>query len=197
MKKTLLLISALALGNAALAKLPAPSEEAKAKAAEAAKPAGDAKAEPTKAPAAAPAATTAPSAEPTKAPAAPTAAPAKVLKVGLVTDVGKVDDKSFNESAWNGAKKGAADVKGDLSGIAMPGDSKPPFVQRAKDIGVAYTPDRFPIVFWDVFGEQGHPVRATVSEMGPLLLSRMLDLNDVQEGVLNVAFRVAELMRGA
>ena len=86
----------------------------------------------------------------------------------------------------------AADVKGDLSGIAMAGDSKPPFVQRAKDIGVPYTPDRFPIVFWDVFGEQGHPVRATVSEMGPLLMARLLELNDTQEGVLNIVFRVAD-----
>jgi DNA helicase HerA-like ATPase len=86
----------------------------------------------------------------------------------------------------------AADVKGDLSGIAMPGDSKPPFVQRAKDIGVNYVPDRFPVVFWDVFGEQGHPVRATISEMGPLLMARLLELNDVQEGVLNVTFRVAD-----
>ena len=86
----------------------------------------------------------------------------------------------------------AADVKGDLSGIAMPGDSKPPFVQRAKDIGLTYTPDRFPVVFWDLFGEQGHPVRATLAEMGPLLVARLLELNDVQEGVLNIAFRVAD-----
>ena len=86
----------------------------------------------------------------------------------------------------------AADVKGDLSGIAMPGDSKPPFVQRAKDIGVEYAPDRFPIVFWDIFGEQGHPVRATISEMGPLLMARLLELNDTQEGVLNIAFRIAD-----
>ncbi len=86
----------------------------------------------------------------------------------------------------------AADVKGDLSGIAMPGDSKPPFVKRAQDIGVAYAPDRFPVVFWDVFGEQGHPVRATISEMGPLLMARLLDLNDTQEGVLNIVFRVAD-----
>ncbi len=86
----------------------------------------------------------------------------------------------------------AADVKGDLSGIAMPGDSKPPFVKRAADIGVAYTPDRFPVVFWDLFGEQGHPVRATLAEMGPLLVARLLELNDVQEGVLNIAFRVAD-----
>ena len=86
----------------------------------------------------------------------------------------------------------AADVKGDLAGIAMAGDSKPPFVQRAKDIGIAYTPDRFPVVFWDLFGEQGHPVRATISEMGPLLMARLLQLNDTQEGVLNIAFRVAD-----
>ncbi len=86
----------------------------------------------------------------------------------------------------------AADVKGDLSGIAMAGDAKPPFVQRAKDIGVEYTADRFPIVFWDVFGEQGHPVRATISEMGPLLVARLLELNDTQEGVLNIAFRIAD-----
>ena len=59
-------------------------------------------------------------------------------------------------------------------------------------MGLAFQPDQFSTVFWDVFGEQGHPVRATVTEMGPLLLSRMLDLNDVQEGVLNVAFRVAD-----
>ena len=59
-------------------------------------------------------------------------------------------------------------------------------------MGLTFQPDQFSTVFWDVFGEQGHPVRATVSEMGPLLLSRMLDLNDVQEGVLNIAFRVAD-----
>ena len=86
----------------------------------------------------------------------------------------------------------AADVKGDLSGIAMAGDSKAPFVQRAKDIGVDYTPDRFPIVFWDIFGDQGHPIRATISEMGPLLVARLLELNDTQEGVLNIAFRIAD-----
>ncbi|MFL5006194.1 MAG: helicase HerA-like domain-containing protein [Microvirga sp.] len=86
----------------------------------------------------------------------------------------------------------AADIKGDLSGVAVPGNAKPPFVQRAKDIGIEYVPDRFPAVFWDLFGEQGHRVRATVSEMGPLLLSRLLDLNETQEGVLNIAFRVAD-----
>src|SRR6266571_2537320 len=86
----------------------------------------------------------------------------------------------------------AADIKGDLSGISATGEAKDFIVKRANDMGLAFQPDRFSAVFWDVFGEQGHPVRATVTEMGPLLLSRMLDLNDVQEGVLNVAFRVAD-----
>src|SRR5919112_6496441 len=86
----------------------------------------------------------------------------------------------------------AADIKGDLSGVAMAGEGKEPFVKRAREIGVDYAPDRFPVVFWDLFGEQGHPIRATVSEMGPLLLSRLLELNDVQEGILNIAFRVAD-----
>lgn len=86
----------------------------------------------------------------------------------------------------------AADIKGDLSGLCQPGDGAPPFVKRAKEIGVDYVSDRFPTVFWDVFGEKGHPIRTTISEMGPLLLSRLLDLNDTQEGVLNIAFRVAD-----
>jgi DNA helicase HerA-like ATPase len=86
----------------------------------------------------------------------------------------------------------AADIKSDLSGIAAVGDAKEAFVKRAKDMGFDYQPDEYPVVFWDLFGEQGHPVRATISEMGPLLLSRLMDLNDVQEGVLNIAFRVAD-----
>jgi hypothetical protein len=86
----------------------------------------------------------------------------------------------------------AADIKGDLSGIAAVGEAKEALVARAKGMGFDYEPDEFPVVFWDVFGEQGHPVRATISEMGPLLLSRLLDLNEVQEGVLNIAFRVAD-----
>src|ERR1700761_8936734 len=86
----------------------------------------------------------------------------------------------------------AADIKGDLSGISQAGEAKDFLVERAKDMGLEFQPDQFSTIFWDVFGEQGHPVRATVTEMGPLLLSRMLDLNDVQEGVLNVAFRVAD-----
>ncbi|UGV27384.1 DUF853 family protein [Rhodopseudomonas boonkerdii] len=86
----------------------------------------------------------------------------------------------------------AADIKGDLSGIAEVGEGKDFILQRAKEMGLTFQPDQFSTIFWDVFGEQGHPVRATVSEMGPLLLARLLDLNDVQEGVLNVAFRVAD-----
>ncbi|MBP0109951.1 MULTISPECIES: helicase HerA-like domain-containing protein [Bradyrhizobium] len=86
----------------------------------------------------------------------------------------------------------AADIKGDLSGICQVGEPKDFIVKRATEMGLSFQPDQFSTVFWDVFGEQGHPVRATVTEMGPLLLARMLDLNDVQEGVLNVAFRVAD-----
>jgi uncharacterized protein len=86
----------------------------------------------------------------------------------------------------------AADVKGDLSGVAMMGQPKDAFVKRAKDMGFDYQADEFPVTFWDLFGQQGHPVRATVLEMGPLLMSRMLELNDTQEGVLNIAFRIAD-----
>ncbi|MDX2065474.1 MAG: helicase HerA-like domain-containing protein [Fimbriimonadaceae bacterium] len=86
-----------------------------------------------------------------------------------------------------------ADVKGDLTGIAVPGGGNEKVEARAKELGLfPMEHSGCPTVFWDVFGEQGHPVRATVSEMGPLLLSRMLDLNDTQEGVLNVAFEIAD-----
>jgi DNA helicase HerA-like ATPase len=86
----------------------------------------------------------------------------------------------------------AADVKGDLSGIAMAGESKPAFAERAKAMGFDYEVDQFPVIFWDIFGAEGHPVRATISELGPLLLSRFMDLNDAQEGVINIAFRIAD-----
>jgi uncharacterized protein len=86
----------------------------------------------------------------------------------------------------------AADIKGDLSGIAAHGEMRPDFVKRAKDLGFDYTAEEFPVVFWDLFGEQGHPIRATIFEMGPLLVSRMLELNDVQEGIVNIAFRYAD-----
>ncbi len=87
----------------------------------------------------------------------------------------------------------AADIKGDLSGISQAIDAKPKLVERAIKTGVEnYTPRGFPTVFWDIFGKQGHPVRTTVSEMGPLLLARMLELNDTQEGVLNITFKLAD-----
>ncbi|MEZ5894643.1 MAG: helicase HerA-like domain-containing protein [Parvularculaceae bacterium] len=86
-----------------------------------------------------------------------------------------------------------ADVKGDLSGVACPVEMKDFLVKRAETIGLSpYEPKSYPVCFWDLYGEQGHPIRATVSEMGPLLLSRLLDLNDTQEGVLTLAFRVAD-----
>src|SRR5436189_2570483 len=86
----------------------------------------------------------------------------------------------------------AADIKGDLSGISEVGEAKEALVTRAKSLGFEYEPDQVPVGCWSLFVEQGHPVRATISEVGPLLLSRLMDLNDVQEGVLNVCFRVAD-----
>lgn len=97
----------------------------------------------------------------------------------------------------NGVPVFVADVKGDLSGVSMPGS--PTFKHadklegRAKELGMddyAYSDN--PVVFWDLYGEQGHPIRTTISEMGPLLLSRLLDLNDTQEGVLQIVFRAAD-----
>ena len=86
-----------------------------------------------------------------------------------------------------------ADVKGDLAGMSQPGGNNPKVVERAKDLGITdYKGEACPVVFWDVFGENGHPVRATVSEMGPLLLGRLLSLNDTQEGVLNMVFKIAD-----
>lgn len=92
----------------------------------------------------------------------------------------------------NGVPVFTADIKGDLSGIAAPGNALPPFVKRAEEMGIGYQAQQFPATFWDLFGEQGHPIRATVAEMGPLLLSRLLELNDTQEGVLNILFRYAD-----
>src|SRR5258708_30049935 len=86
-----------------------------------------------------------------------------------------------------------ADVKGDRAGLSQPGANNPKVVERAKELKIEnFTGEACPVVFWDVFGEQGHPVRATVSEMGPLLLSRLLDLNDTQAGVLNMVFKIAD-----
>jgi uncharacterized protein len=86
-----------------------------------------------------------------------------------------------------------ADVKGDLAGLSQPGANNPKVVERAKELRIAnFTGEACLVVFWDVFGEQGHPVRATVSEMGPLLLGRLLELNDTQAGVLNMVFKIAD-----
>ncbi len=91
-----------------------------------------------------------------------------------------------------------SDIKGDLSGLSRAGDAghklHQPFMDRATRIGIAdtYAYKAFPVTFWDMFGTDGHPVRTTVAEMGPLLLSRLLELTEAQEGVLNIAFRVAD-----
>lgn len=86
-----------------------------------------------------------------------------------------------------------ADVKGDLTGISQPVVMKDFLTKRAATVGLSpYEPSGFPVRLWDLFGEQGHPIRATVTEMGPLLLSRLLGLNDTQEGVLTLAFRLAD-----
>jgi DNA helicase HerA-like ATPase len=86
----------------------------------------------------------------------------------------------------------AADVKGDLSGVAAVGAPNEKMLARAKGMNLELVPAAAPAVFWDLFGEKGHPIRATVSEMGPVLLARMLELNDVQEGALNVVFKAAD-----
>ena len=87
-----------------------------------------------------------------------------------------------------------SDVKGDIAGMAMTGTADAAWTtKRAAEIGLAdYAYEANPVVFWDLFGEQGHPVRTTISEMGPLLLSRLMGLNETQEGVLSVAFRYAD-----
>ncbi len=86
-----------------------------------------------------------------------------------------------------------ADIKGDLAGLCQPADIKPFITERLQKIGQTdWKPAAHPVVFWDLFGELGHPLRATVSEMGPILLARMLQLNDTQEGVLNIVFRIAD-----
>lgn len=86
-----------------------------------------------------------------------------------------------------------ADVKSDLSGMSQSGSTKDFLLERAERIGFEdYKFEGFPVVFWDLEGKRGHPIRTTVSEMGPLLLSRLFDLNETQEGVLNIAFRIAD-----
>ena len=85
-----------------------------------------------------------------------------------------------------------ADVKGDLSGICMPGSPNEKLLARAAGMGLTLTPKAAPVVFWDLYGQKGHPIRTTVSEIGPVMLARMLNLSEVQEGVLSVVFHVAD-----
>ena len=86
-----------------------------------------------------------------------------------------------------------ADVKGDLAGLSQPGELKGKIKERIGQLGLeAPAMEACPVVFWDAYGEQGHPVRATISEMGPLLLARMLGLNDTQQGVLTLVFKIAD-----
>ena len=87
----------------------------------------------------------------------------------------------------------AADIKGDLSGISQKGKDVDFLVERAKLVGLdPYEHEATPTIFWDVFGQQGHPIRTTITEMGPLLLSRLMGLSDAQEGALNIAFKIAD-----
>ncbi|MDB5457597.1 MAG: ATP-binding protein [Caulobacter sp.] len=86
----------------------------------------------------------------------------------------------------------AADVKGDLSGIALPGTPNDKMLARAAAMDLTLAPSAPPTLFWDLFGQKGHPIRTTISEMGPVLLARLLELNDVQEGVLTIVFHVAD-----
>ncbi|HEX9894336.1 MAG TPA: helicase HerA-like domain-containing protein, partial [Gemmatimonadales bacterium] len=86
-----------------------------------------------------------------------------------------------------------ADVKGDVAGLAVAGTISPKLTERAAAIGLeGFAPEASPVVFWDLYGKVGHPIRATVSEIGPTLLGRMLELNDVQSGVLEIAFTLAD-----
>ncbi len=86
-----------------------------------------------------------------------------------------------------------ADIKGDLSGVAKPGGGNPKIAERAEKLGLTdFRYEGCPVTFWDIFGDRGHPLRTTVSEMGPLLLSRILSLNDTQSGVLNLVFKIAD-----
>src|SRR5437868_15526278 len=86
-----------------------------------------------------------------------------------------------------------ADVKGDLSGISQAGGDNPKALERARQLKLdGYKGRAFPAIFWDLFGDKGHPVRTTVTEIGPVLMARLLQLNDTQEGVLNIVFKVAD-----
>src|SRR3974390_1677236 len=115
--------------------------------------------------------------------------------VSCATGTGKTVTLQVMAEAFSraGVPVFAADVKGDLSGISQAGKESAKIAERAKKLGLEdFAYQASPVTFWDVFGEQGHPVRATVSEMGPLLFSRLLGLNDTQEGVLALVFKIAD-----
>ena len=117
---------------------------------------------------------------------------------GLVsgaTGTGKTVTLQILAEGWSriGVPVFLADVKGDLAGLSQPIVPNAVISERLEKIGIAdFSPTAWPVVFWDVFGQSGHPVRTTISEMGPLLLANLLELNDTQEGVLNIAFRIAD-----
>ena len=86
-----------------------------------------------------------------------------------------------------------ADIKGDLSGIAQPANPNEKILQRIEKLKLSgYTPRGNPVLFWDIYGQKGHPLRTTISELGPVLLARLFDLNEVQSGVLQIAFSLAD-----
>ena len=124
--------------------------------------------------------------------------PAMANRHGLIagaTGTGKTVTLQVMAEAFSraGVPVFAADVKGDLSGISQPGKDNPKLQERIQKLGLGdFQYSGCPVTFWDVFGEQGHPVRATVSEMGPLLFSRILNLNDTQSGVLTLVFKIAD-----
>ena len=124
--------------------------------------------------------------------------PAMANRHGLVagaTGTGKtVTLRALAESfSDGGVPVFLADAKGDLSGLALPGGDHVKVVERVQGMALNdYAFRGYPVAFWDLFGSVGHPVRTTVSEMGPQLLGRILGLNDTQSGVLNVIFRVAD-----
>jgi DNA helicase HerA-like ATPase len=124
--------------------------------------------------------------------------PAMSNRHGLVagaTGTGKTVTLQVMAEAFSrvGVPVFAADVKGDLSGISQPGNDNPKLQDRIKKLGLTgFGFSGCPVTFWDVFGEQGHPVRATISEMGPLLISRILNLNDTQSAVMALVFKIAD-----
>jgi uncharacterized protein len=124
--------------------------------------------------------------------------PAMANRHGLIagaTGTGKTVSiqRLAEELSLRGVPVFLADIKGDLAGLSQPGADSPKILERVQQLGVQnFAGEAFPVVFWDVFGSDGHPVRTTVSEMGPLLLARVLQLNETQTGVLQLIFRVAD-----